>query len=192
MTVISYLSFAESEASWEEWWTYDGISGERFFCLNWRNELLHELNFFASQCLTPVRYFYWNFLRWKTRHIKYAKFLLVFLLFNYLFSSSTNVRSAHIFCGCYVLCDNFRVISFFFFGGRGVGVSVMLPGVIDEVGNLTGSLVLKFVHFTQNVRNFTIKYQALRDVNSGINITPTHTMSSARTKRYYENLKLIL
>jgi hypothetical protein len=20
--------FAESEASWEEWWTYDGISGE--------------------------------------------------------------------------------------------------------------------------------------------------------------------
>lgn len=36
--------FTESEASWEEWWTYDGISGEFPFFIVRKNESLANVN----------------------------------------------------------------------------------------------------------------------------------------------------
>lgn len=46
--------FTESEASWEEWWTYDGISGENRFLFS--NIVINSLSGDDGVSIDPFNY----------------------------------------------------------------------------------------------------------------------------------------
>lgn len=66
--------FAESEASWEEWWTYDGISGE-FFSFS----SLGEIKAWRMS-ISDVRQIYLNRDQWSLDGTKYMRIWFIIIV----------------------------------------------------------------------------------------------------------------